>query len=221
MFGRVELQRHDLLLAGRVGDAAIRTDPADQPLRDDRQQAAGELVAGDAEIVEVADRARRVGAVERAEDQDAGQRGADADPGRLVVADLADHDDVRILAKHRAEALAEAHLSRGDLGLVDARDAMLDRVLDRHDILHRRVDPLEAVIQRRGLAGADGAGTRTAPYGWAISRSRASACSAVMPRCVKPWTSVSTSWMRTTIFSPNVVGKVARRRSRGGCGAGS
>ncbi len=36
-----------------------------------------------------------------------------------------------------------------------------------------------------------------------------------MPRWEKPWTSVSTSWMRMTIFSPKVVGKVARRRSLG------
>ncbi len=97
---------------GRVGDPAIGADLADQALRDDRQQAVGELVAGDAEVVEVADRARRVGAVDRAEDEHAGQRGADADPGGLVVADLADHDHVGVLAEHRPQALAEAHLAR-------------------------------------------------------------------------------------------------------------
>ena len=41
------------------------------------------------------------------------ERGADADPGGLVVADLADHDDVGVLAEHRAQALAEAHLAGG------------------------------------------------------------------------------------------------------------
>ena len=71
MLVRVELQAEEHLLIGREGDPAIGADLADQALGDDRQQAAGELVAGDAEVVEVADRAGRVGAVERAEDEDA------------------------------------------------------------------------------------------------------------------------------------------------------
>ena len=53
-----------------------------------------------------------VRAVQGAEDQDAGEGGADADPGGLVVADLADHDDVGVLAEHRPQALAETHLAR-------------------------------------------------------------------------------------------------------------
>ncbi len=64
------------------------------------------------------------------------------------------------------------------------------------------------------LPAPTGPAASTAPYGCAISRSRVSACSAVRPRWVKSATSVSTSWMRMTSFSPKLVGKVANRRSR-------
>ena len=80
-------------------------------MRNDGQQAARKLVAGDAEVVKIADRARRVRPVQSAENQHARQRRADADPGGFVVANLADHDDVGVLAEHRPQAFAEAELA--------------------------------------------------------------------------------------------------------------
>ena len=57
------------------------------------------------------------------------------------------------------QALAEAHVALGvDLGLVDAGDPVLDRVLDGHHVPERRVDPFQAVVEGRGLARADRAG---------------------------------------------------------------
>ena len=54
---------------------------------------------------------------------------------RLEVADLADHDDVGILAQDRAQAARERHLDlRVDLRLADAVDVVLDRILDGHDV---------------------------------------------------------------------------------------
>ena len=94
------------------------------------------------------------------------ERGADADPGGLIVADLADHDDVGVLAEHRPQPFAEAHVARiVDLRLVDPGNAVLDRVFDRHHVLERRVDPLQAVVKRRGLAGADRPGDQDGPVG--------------------------------------------------------
>ena len=44
------------------------------------------------------------------------------------------------------------------LDLVDAGEHVLDRVLDRGDVLARRVDLLQRGVQRRGLAGTGRAG---------------------------------------------------------------
>jgi hypothetical protein len=75
------------------------------------------------------------------------------------VADFADHHDVRILAQDGAQAAGEGHLDLGvDLGLADAVDVVLDRVLDRHDVARVVVDALERRVQRGGLARAGGAG---------------------------------------------------------------
>ena len=52
----------------------------------------------------------------------AGQRGVDGDVGGLAVADLADHDDVRVLAQDVPQARGEGQPDlRVDLDLVDRR----------------------------------------------------------------------------------------------------
>ena len=97
--------------------------------------------------------------MDRAEDEHPGHRGADADLGGLLVADLADHDDVGVLAEQRLQPLGEADVDPVvDLHLVDAREPVLDRVLDRHDVPRRDVHPAQAAIERRRLARPDGPG---------------------------------------------------------------
>ncbi len=65
----------------------------------------------------------------------AGQRRLDGDIGGLPVADLADHDDVRILAKDGSKPRREAQPHLGvDLGLADPVDRIFDRVLDGEDV---------------------------------------------------------------------------------------
>ena len=81
----------------------------------------------------------------------------------LGVAQLADEDDVRVLAEHAAQRLAEALGVEPDLALVDDAAAVgmedLDRILDRHDVLAARaVDLVEHRRERRRLAGAGRAG---------------------------------------------------------------
>ena len=52
-----------------------------------------------------------------------------------MVADLADHDDVRVLAEEGAERAREGEPDlRLDVHLVDALDLVLDRVLGRQDV---------------------------------------------------------------------------------------
>ena len=59
------------------------------------------------------------------------QRRLHAQVGSLAVANLANHDDVRVLAKQCAQSRSEGHASFGvSLGLVDAGDFILDRILN-------------------------------------------------------------------------------------------
>ncbi len=60
-----------------------------------------------------------------------GQGGLDTEVGRLAVTDLSYHDNVRILTQKRSESRSERHAGFGvGLGLVDAWDLILDRILD-------------------------------------------------------------------------------------------
>jgi hypothetical protein len=51
------------------------------------------------------------------------------------VPDLADHDDVGILAQDRAQCTCKSELDLWiDLGLADTVERIFDRVLDRHHV---------------------------------------------------------------------------------------
>ena len=84
------------------------------------------------------ERGARVGGVQRREHEVAGERGLHGDAGRLDVADLADEDHVGVLAQDRLETVGERDAGLlVDLDLVDRREHVLDRVLDRHDVARR------------------------------------------------------------------------------------
>jgi hypothetical protein len=113
--------------------------------RDDRLENRRELQADLLLLVRREDRddsVDRLGGVHRVQSGEhevarlgRGQRGLD----RLVVAHLADEDDVGILAERAAERLGERLGVDLDLALVDDRFLVavekLDRVLDRDDVL--------------------------------------------------------------------------------------
>jgi hypothetical protein len=104
-----------------VAHLAGRAQRARQALRQHADHGGGDQVRRHAQVHQPRDRAGRVVGVQRAEHQVAGQRGLDRHLGGLQVADLADHDDVRVLAHQRAHALGEAQVQRRlHLGLVEA-----------------------------------------------------------------------------------------------------
>ena len=105
--------------------------------------------------------ARRVVGVQRREHEVAGQRGLDGDLRRLAVADLADHDDVGVGAQHRAQAGREVRPAFVlTWTCVMPVELVLDRVLDRDDVLLERVERAERRVERRRLARARRAGRR-------------------------------------------------------------
>src|SRR5581483_2484042 len=89
----------------------------------------------------------------------AGERGLHGNRRGLFVADLADHDLVGIVAEDCAQAACERQpLLLVDGNLSDAAELVLDRILDRDDLVLRRLNLGERGIERRRLAGAGGAG---------------------------------------------------------------
>ena len=71
-----------------------------------------------------------------------GEARLDGDLRSLEIADLADHDDVGILAEDRTERARKVELDlRIDLGLTDTVQRELDRILDRHDVQPPAVEP--------------------------------------------------------------------------------
>ena len=98
--------------------------------------------------------------VESGDDQVARERGADGDIGRLLITNLPDNKDLRILAKEMAGGFGEIQTTRFvDLRLHDAGDDLLGRVFDGDNVaatLFREV--AEAGVNGGRLAAAGGAG---------------------------------------------------------------
>ncbi len=87
------------------------------------------------------------------------QRSLHRDLRRLLVADFANQNHVRVVAQYRAQPPRErqARLLR-NLYLVDAAQLILHRVFDGNDFAVRVIDLVERGVEGRGLAAAGGAG---------------------------------------------------------------
>ena len=104
--------------------AARGTKRAHEPLREHAEQARREQIRLDAHVGKARHRARRVVGVQRRQHEMAGERCLHRDLRGLEVADLADHDDVGILAQDRAQRAREVELDpRIDLRLRRRRRA--------------------------------------------------------------------------------------------------
>ena len=89
----------------------------------------------------------------------AGEGGLDGDFGRFEVADLADHDDVGVLAQEGAQHLRERVSDLVvDRHLHDAVHVVFDRFLGGEQLRIDRVDAAQHGVERRRLAGARRAG---------------------------------------------------------------
>ena len=133
--------------------------PADQALGDDQLDGRGHEERFHAHVHQARVGAGGVVGVDGAEDEVAGERGADGDLGGVEVADFTDHDDVGVLAQHVAQGAGEGEADLGaHLHLVDAGHLVFDRVLDRDDAQVGRVDLAEKGVERGRFARAGGTG---------------------------------------------------------------
>ena len=89
-------------LGHRLGLAAGRADAPHQPLGQHREQRVGEVERVHAHVQQPGHCLRRAVGVQRGQHQVTGQRGLDRDLGGFLVADLADHDHVRVRAQEGA-----------------------------------------------------------------------------------------------------------------------
>src|SRR5512135_679149 len=146
----------DVFAAVQLGLAlALRAQGAQQALPHDAVHRGVQQVGRHAQLEQPRDRARRVVGVQRREHQVARQGRLHRHLGGLQVADLAHHDDVRVLAHERTQAFREAELDRRlHLHLVEQGLDHLDRILDGADVDVRRRELLEGRVQRSGLARA-------------------------------------------------------------------
>src|SRR5262249_46163873 len=88
-----------------------------------------------------------------------GQRRLDGDLRRLGIANLADHDLVGIVPQNRSQAARERQaLLLVDRNLRDAAKLILDRILNRDDLVFDRFDLRQRRVERCRLAAAGGTG---------------------------------------------------------------
>ena len=94
-------------LLGRPLLLAVGAQPASEPLREHAVHRRGDEERLDAHLDETRDGAGGVVGVQRREHEVAGERGLDGDLRGLLVANLADEDDVGRAAQERAERSGE------------------------------------------------------------------------------------------------------------------
>ena len=128
-------------------------------MRHDAAQRGGDLVWLDADVDETRDRIGGVVGMERRQHEVSGERRLHRDLRRLLVADFADEDDVRVLAQNRAQRRRERQSGLLlYLHLHDALHPVFDRVFDRHDVHALTLDLIDRRVERRGFAGPGWAG---------------------------------------------------------------
>src|SRR5579875_488866 len=151
--------RKTLFEQGLLGDIerllAMIAESSGESLRDDEADGRRDSVRLHAHIDEPRERLWRIVGVQGRENQVTGLGRLDGDLGGLEIANLTDHDDVRILAQERAHRGGERQADLGiDIDLVDAGEIDFRRVLGRGDIRVLAVEDLQSRVQRDGLAAA-------------------------------------------------------------------
>ena len=130
-----------LLPALSVMASALHTELAHQPLRDDAQERGRQQKGLNAHIEQTRDGRCRIVGVQGGQYQMPGEGGLHCNLRRFQVANLADHDHVRVLPQNRAQGFGKAHVdARIDLSLADAGELIFDRVFDGETIGGGRVE---------------------------------------------------------------------------------
>jgi hypothetical protein len=134
---------------------ALRAQSPGEPLRHDQDHRRGDVEWRHPHVGEAHQRRGGIVGVQRRQQQVAGLRGLHRDLGGLEVADLADHDDVRVLPQERPQRGGEGQAGLlVDVDLVDPGHLDFRRVLGGRDVDARLVQQVEAGVERDRLAAA-------------------------------------------------------------------
>ena len=156
--------RGQLLVVRLVRLLAVRADRPHQALCHRRRQGAGYQVGLHAYVQQARHRGARVVRVKGREHQVPGQRRLHGRLGRLQVADLADHHDIRIVSQNGAQPAREGHVDLGvHLYLVDSVQVILDGVFDGEQLDLAADDFLKRRVQGGRLSAAGRAGYQDDP----------------------------------------------------------
>ncbi len=141
------------------GNLAVRAEGAQQALGHDPDQGGLDQVMGHAQFQQSADGAGGVVGVQGRQHQVPGKCGLDGHFRSLKVTDLADHDDVGVLAHQCTYAAGKTQVDIVlDLHLVERRFDHLDRVLDGAQVDLGGRELLQGGVEGAGLARAGGPG---------------------------------------------------------------
>lgn len=162
-------QRFEERVIGRVGLGAEGADLAHEPHAHHADDARGEQERLDLHVDEPRENAGSRARVNRADDQMPGQPRLHGNGRGFRVANLADHDDLRVLPHERAQGARVGELHRVvHLGLADHRQMEFHGILDGCDA-DRRAVLFDEVINRRvngrGLARTGRPGEQDQPAG--------------------------------------------------------
>ena len=87
------------------------------------------------------------------QNQVAGQGRIDGDFSGFSIAQLANNNDIGVVAQYRAQDMGKAQTNGGiDGNLIDAINLVFHRVLNRDQLAGRRIQPVEGTGERGGLA---------------------------------------------------------------------
>ena len=150
------------------GEHSFAVGAREQPLAENAAQrlrehgARGGLLACREEVDQLVDTLHRVHCRHGGEDQVAGLGGRDREARGLVVPQVADHNDVRVLAQRATQRCSKARRMGSALSLRDLaelwREKELHRILNADDVLFaRRVDQVDQREHGGRLAGPQGA----------------------------------------------------------------
>ena len=144
-----------------------RTQAAQQALRANQNDAAGQIKACDAHVVQACQRGRGVVGVQGGQHQVTGLRCLDCNICRRLVPDFTDHEYVRVLPQQSPErGVKRQAYALVDIHLVGTGQDNFRRVFDGSDIHARRVQVVQAGVQGHGFARSGRAGDQNHAIGF-------------------------------------------------------
>ena len=156
--GRVLLQELTMLFGRHIGLATVGTEHPHQPLRHDTDKTGGDQERLDAHVHQTGNGTHGGIGVQGGQHQVPGQTCLNGNLRSFQIPDFPDHHHIRILAQNGSQAPSKGHIHfRVHLGLTNARQVVLDRILDRQYVAAAIIDFLQRGVKRGGFTGTCGA----------------------------------------------------------------